>query len=210
MSEQSTTRARARARAGTRSDLADGSRDAEAGDLVRAAAAGDSGAWQALVERFGGLVWSIARANGLDRVDGADVVQTVWLRLVDNMHRLREPDRVGGWLASTARHESIRVSRQRQRNVPTDDAAVLDRSGGSDDDPARGMLRRERDVALRGLVADLPGRWQDLLELLMAEPALSYADVAVGLGVPVGSIGPTRQRCLRTLRAKAAVVGIEP
>lgn len=187
-----------------------GSTDASAGDLVRAAAAGHPDAWQGLVDRFGGLVWSIARANGLGRVDAADVVQTVWLRLVDNLHRLREPDRVGGWLASTARHESIRVSRQRQRTVPTDDPAVLDRIDGPHDDPAGGMLRRERDAALWELVADLPDRGQDVLALLMADPAPTYAEVATGLGIPVGSIGPTRQRCLRTLRVRAAVVGIEP
>ena len=195
---------------GSGTQQAAGSHDAAAGDLVRAASSGDSGAWQALVDRFGGLVWSIARANGLDRVDAADVVQTVWLRRVDNLHRLREPDRVGGWLASTARHESIRVSGQRQRSVPTDDPAVLDRRSGSDDDPAREMLCRERDDALRVLVTDLPDRWRDLLELLMAEPTMSYADVANDLGLPLGSIGPTRQRCLRTLRARATVAGIEP
>jgi RNA polymerase sigma factor (sigma-70 family) len=187
-----------------------GSQDAEAGELVRAAEAGDAGAWEALVDRFSGMVWSIARANGLDRVDAADVAQTVWLRLVDHLHALRDPDRVGGWLAATARHESIRVSRQRQRNVPTDDPAVFDRSTGADDDPVRGLLRRERDAALRELVADLPDRGQDLLELLMAEPAMSYAEVATHLGIPVGSIGPTRQRCLRSVRTRAAVVGIEP
>ena len=207
MSEQSSNRAPARPGADTPPD---GSHDARAGDLVRAAAAGDSGAWQALVDHFGGLVWSIARANGLDRVDAADVVQTVWLRLVDNLHRLREPERVGGWLTATARHESIRVSRQRQRSVPTDDPAVFDRSSGGDDDPARGMLRRERDAALRALVADLPDRWQDLLELLLADPAMSYAEVATGLSLPLGSIGPTRQRCLRTLRDRATFAGLEP
>ena len=207
MSEQSSKRAPAPPGADPQ---VEGSHDARAGDLVRAAARGDSGAWQALVDHFGGLVWSIARANGLDRIDAADVVQTVWLRLVDNLHRLREPDRVGGWLTSTARHESIRVSRQRQRNVPTDDPAVFDRSNGADDDPARRMLLLERDAALRALVADLPDRWQNLLELLMADPAMSYADVATGLGLPVGSIGPTRQRCLRSLRVRAAVAGIEP
>lgn len=72
------------------------------------------------------------------------------------------------------------------------------------------MLCRERDAALRVLVTDLPDRWQDLLELLMAEPAMSYADVATDLGLPLGSIGPTRQRCLRTLRARATVAGLEP
>jgi len=206
--EQQATRMRARADGG--GPPPGGSQDTSAGDLVRAAAAGDARAWRALVDRFGGLVWSIARSNGVDRLDAADVVQTVWLRLVDNLDRLREPDRVGGWLASTARHESIRVSRQRQRSVPTADPAVLDHGAGTDDDPSGGILRRERDAALWQLVGGLPDRCQDLLELLMADPPVTYAQVATGLGIPVGSIGPTRQRCLRTLRTRAVVVGIEP
>lgn len=183
---------------------------AEAGDLVRAAAAGDADAWQALVDRFGGLLWSIARSHGLDRVDAADVVQTVWLRLVDNLDRLREPERVAGWLSSTARHESIRVSRQRQRTVPTGDTVVFDRQSPAEGDPAGPLLRRERDASLWKLVEQLPQRAQDLLELLVIDSASSYADVARGLGMPIGSIGPTRQRCLRTLRAKAAIAGVEP
>ena len=182
----------------------------EAGDLVRAAAAGDADAWRALVERFGGFVWSIARSHGLDRVDAADVVQTVWLRLVDNLGRLREPERVAGWLASTARHESIRVSRQRQRTVPTGDTVVFDRQGPFEDDAAAPVLRRERDAAVRKLVEDLPPRARDLLELLVIDTASSYAEVARRLAMPIGSIGPTRQRCLRALRAKAAVAGIGP
>ena len=118
--------------------------------------------------------------------------------------------RVGSWLASTARHESIRVSRQLRRSLPTSDADVFDRGAGAgaDDDPARALLRREHDAALRRLVADLPARDEDLLGLLTADPPVSYAEVATDLGIAVGSIGPTRQRCLRSLRAKAVVVGI--
>lgn len=182
----------------------------DAGDLVRAAGAGDADAWRALVDRFGGMVWSIARSSGLDRVDAADVVQTVWLRLVDNLGRLREPDRVAGWLASTARHESIRVSRQRRRSVPTGDTLVFERAGAVDDDPAGPVLRQERDAALWRLVGELPARGKDVLELLVGDPDLSYADVASWLGMPIGSIGPTRQRCLQALRDKVAVAGIEP
>jgi RNA polymerase sigma factor (sigma-70 family) len=183
--------------------------DAAAGDLVRAAAASDPAAWQALVERFGGLVWSVARAHGLDRSDAADVCQTVWMRLVDHLGRLREPERVAGWLATTARHESIRVSRQRRRTAPTMDPTVFDGPAGPGDDAAEPLVRDERDAALWEVVASLPSRSQTLLRLLLADPPVSYRDVAAGLGIPVGSIGPTRQRCLRTLRARCALAGIE-
>ena len=87
------------------------------GELVRAAAAGDQRAWEALVGRFGGLVWSVARAHGLSRADAADVSQTAWLRLVEHLHRLRDPERVGTWLASTARHEALRILRRGRRQV---------------------------------------------------------------------------------------------
>jgi RNA polymerase sigma factor (sigma-70 family) len=185
--------------------------DASLGDLVRAAAASDPEAWQALVNRLGGLVWAIARAHGLDRCDAADVSQTVWLRLVDNLDQLREPDRVASWLATTARHESIRVSAQRGRTTLAGDVAVFDVAdhAGRAQDPVASMVGRERDTAVREIIATLPSRWQAMLRLLMADPPASYSEVAAGLGIPVGSIGPTRQRCLRALRAKCALAGIE-
>ena len=177
--------------------------------LVRAAAASDREAWDALVNRFSGLVWSITRGYGLDRSDAADVSQTVWLRLVDNLDRLRDPDRVGAWLAATTRHECIRVSRQRRRTTPTTETEVFE-SSSADDDPAARLVRSERDAALSLVVASLPDRAQTLLRLLMADPPASYSEVAAGLGIPIGSIGPTRQRCLRTLRTRCAVAGIDP
>ena len=183
-------------------------READNAELVRAAAASDGEAWAALVRRFSGLVWSITRSYGLDRSDAADVSQTVWLRLVDNLDRLREPDRVGAWLSATTRHECIRVSRQRWRTTPTTETEIFE-SWSVDDDPAAGVLRGERDAALSEVVATLPDRSQALLRLLMDDPPASYSEVAAGLGIPIGSIGPTRQRCLRTLRTRCAVAGID-
>src|SRR3954449_1219324 len=98
------------------------SRDmAEVADLVRAAAEGDRDAWDALVDRFNGLVWSVARSHRLSTVDASDVVQTTWLRLVEHLGRLQEPERVGAWLATTARRESLRTLRHSARQVPTDE-----------------------------------------------------------------------------------------
>ncbi len=179
------------------------------GELVARAAGSDETAWRALVERFSGLVWSITRAQGLSGSDAADVSQTVWLRLVDNLERLREPERVGAWLAATTRHECIRVSRLRQRSVPTAELDVFDSNGrATQNDPASATVEHGRDAALRDVVATMPPRSQALLRMLMADPPLPYGEVAAGLGIPIGSIGPTRQRCLRTLRAKCVSAGI--
>lgn len=181
------------------------------GDLVRAAAASDAQAWKALVDRFGGLVWAIARSHRLNRDAAADVSQTVWLRLVDHLDRIREPDRVGAWLAATTRHECLRVARLQQRTVPTDEAEVFDvsRTAAGASDGADPLVTRERDAAVWALVGTLPPRSQTLLRMLMADPPVSYSEISAGLGIPVGSIGPTRQRCLKALRAKCALAGIE-
>ena len=186
-------------------------REAErSGDLVRRAAVGDDRAWQALVERFSGLVWSITRTQNLSRSDAADVSQTVWLRLVDNLDRLREPERVGAWLAATTRHECIRVSRMRQRSVPTADVDTFEGPQPiSDGDPVSILERRSAVADVRQVVTTMPERSQELLRMLMADPPMPYGEIAAGLGIPVGSIGPTRQRCLRVLRAKCVSAGIE-
>ncbi|MGI9023607.1 MAG: RNA polymerase sigma factor, partial [Acidimicrobiales bacterium] len=135
---------------------------------------------------------------------------TVWLRLVDNLDRLRDPERVGAWLASTTRHESIRVSRLRRRTVPIAEMETLDNPGPAvGGDPSAALVRSGTDEALRQVVATMPDRSQALLRMLMADPPVPYGEIAAGLGIPVGSIGPTRQRCLRTLRAKCVSPGIE-
>lgn len=181
------------------------------GELVERAAAGDDTAWRTLVERFGATVWSITRAHNLFGSDAADVSQTVWLRLVDNLGRLREPDRVGAWLAATTRHECIRVSSLRRRSVPMGEPEVFDRLDPvANDDPAEGLARQDRDAAVRAVMATMPARSQTLLSMLMSDPPMPYEQVAAGLGIPIGSIGPTRQRCLRVLRAKCVSAGIEP
>ncbi|MFN2608778.1 MAG: RNA polymerase sigma factor [Acidimicrobiales bacterium] len=182
-----------------------------AGDLVRRAAASDQAAWTALVERFGGLIWSVARAHGLDRWEAADVSQTVWLRLADHVDRLRDPDRVGAWLAATTRHEAIRVSRLGRRTTLTADPEALDGVEPAVDQDASGtaLLDDERAAALWAVVATMPERAQAMLRLLMSDPPATYLEVAAGLGIPIGSIGPTRQRCLRALRARCLSAGIE-
>jgi RNA polymerase sigma factor (sigma-70 family) len=182
----------------------------DVGALVSAAAAGDRGAWQSIVERFGGLVWSVARAHRLSHADSQEVFQTTWLRLTEHIGRIAEPSRVGGWLATTARHESLRLLRTGARLTGIDDLDVLP-AVGVDNDPESAVIAAEeadtRAARLRRVWSAferLPGRCADLLRVLIASPPPSYADISAALGMPVGSIGPTRARCLQRLRALLA------
>src|SRR3954447_74561 len=160
--------------------------------LVRAAAGGDQGAWDALVARYVGLVWATARSYRLEDADASDVVQTTWLRLVEHLERLRDPSAVGSWLATTARNEALRVIRVRSREVATDD---IDEPA-DESPPDRALLAGERDVAARAAFAPLRDRSQALLRLLSMDEAPSYEEISAALDMPVGAIGPTRSRCL--------------
>ncbi len=170
-------------------------------DLLGRAADGDQAAWDALVERFGPLVWSVTRAVGLGRTDAADVFQTTWLRLVEHLGRVREPERLAGWLAVTARHEAYRMLRRAGRAVPTDDERTFD--APVDDAPDRALLVAERDREVWDAFRLVPARCQALLRLLVAEPPVSYQEIGELLDMPIGSIGPTRARCLDKLRDRA-------
>jgi RNA polymerase sigma factor (sigma-70 family) len=171
---------------------------------MAAAAAGDSRATEALVRRYSGLVWSIAWGYRLSAADAADVSQVVWMRLVENLDRIRQPDRLGAWLASVTRHECLRLLRRSEREVATDDDFELDVR--HEDDVDRGLLREERAAALRQAFECLPPRWRRLLEVLLDAPSATYEQVAEAVGIPIGSIGPTRQRCLERLRGAPVLV----
>lgn len=175
--------------------------------LVAAAASGDPRATEALVERYSGLVWSIAWSYHLSRADAADVSQVVWLRLVENIGRIRQPASLGAWLASVTRHECLRLLRRGEREVTTWDSLDLDECC-PDEDVDLGLLSQERDSALREAFDCLPPRWRSLLEVLMDAPSASYEEVAEAVGMPIGSIGPTRQRCLERLRSSPALLDL--
>ena len=170
----------------------------EVGELLQLAAAGDRTAWSTLVERYEGLLWGIARTHRLDESSASDVVQTTWLRLVEHIDALRNPDALAGWLATTARNECLRVLRHQSRQVPTEEDRMPVASVPAVDESR--LLARERDVELWDAFATLSTRCQSLLRLLAVEPAPSYEEVGAALGMAVGSIGPTRGRCLDTLR----------
>jgi RNA polymerase sigma factor (sigma-70 family) len=178
--------------------------DASNGELLAAAAKGDQQAWDALVNRYTGLLWNIARRYRLTPADSADVVQTTWLRLLENLDRITDPERLAGWLSTTASRECLRVSRRGELPRPGDDFAVI-----PDDGPAPGeqLLRDELDAILWAALAKLGEACQQLIRLLISDPPPSYAEVADILGMKVGSIGPTRQRCIGRLRKLAGLGG---
>jgi RNA polymerase sigma factor (sigma-70 family) len=180
----------------------------EISGLVEGAAAGEPRAWDALVERFAGLVWAVARGHGLSSADAADVSQTTWLRLAEHLHRLREPERVGAWLATTARNESLRIQRLARRQVPVDAVDDLACDEGGPEVEGR-LLDEERDAALWRAFESLSGPCKVLLRTLMADPSPSYGEVSVVLDMPIGSIGPRRSRCLQRLRNSAAFVATQ-
>jgi RNA polymerase sigma factor (sigma-70 family) len=176
-------------------------------DLVAAAAAGDQSAWDALVDRYSGMLWSLTRSYRLAPADAADVAQTTWLRLVENLDRIADLDRLPGWLATTARRECLRVSRRTDMPRPGDDFAAI-----ADDGPVPGeqLLADEQDAIVWQALSKLGEACQRLIRLLTSDPPPSYAEVAVILDMKVGSIGPTRQRCLNQLRKLAGLDGGEP
>lgn len=177
--------------------------------LLAAAAQGDQRAWDAIVDRYGGLVWAVARSHRLDRADAGDVAQTVWLRLVENLGRIRDPDRLAGWLATTARHECLRLLRRSGREAPHSSESP-DEATPPEDSPEWQVLASERRRVVAAAVAGLTPRCRDLLRILSASPDLSYAEVSAALGMPVGSIGPTRARCLEHLRRRLVRDGLLP
>jgi len=178
----------------------------DVGDLLRRVIEGDQRAWDELVGRFGGLVWSIARGYRLGTLTD-DVVQTVWLRLAEHCGKIRQPDRLASWLATTTRNEALRVIRGNTRQSPqamADDLveptapSIEERVG--DDATLRAVLQA---------FAKLSPEDQQLMRLLCAVPPIDYQTIAEMLGRPIGSIGPTRARCLERLK-KLLPPGFDP
>jgi RNA polymerase sigma factor (sigma-70 family) len=168
--------------------------------LVARVTGGDQEAWHEIVERYAPLVWSICVRYQLERRDIDDVGQSVWLALVENIASLREPAALPGWLATTTRNECLRVLRSARRQVvdrvQADDLMVPDSALPIEQE----IIEAERHAALRAAFAELSPACHDLLMLLMGDPPPGYAEISARLGMPVGSIGPTRARCLDRLR----------
>jgi len=175
--------------------------------LLRAAALGDQSAWAQIVDQHSALVWATARAHRLSLDDAADVAQTTWLRLVEHLDRIQQPERLGAWLATTARRESLRVIRRGGRERPTDEPDLFE--APADDSLDRVLLDPERDGALWRAFAKLSDRCKALLRLLVYGDEPSYEEVSAALGMPIGAIGPTRMRCLDRLRRSTELAELE-
>ena len=178
-------------------------------DLVIRARNGDERAWGALVERYAPLIWSICRNHRLGDADAKDVGQSVWLYLVDQLDRVRDPAALPGWLATTTRRECARVVRAAQG--PQTAGYVRDTESLPDErieTADQELLAAERRAALREAVGDLPLCCQRLIVLLTADPPVPYAEISARLGIAVGSIGPTRARCLDRLRRHPAIAAL--
>jgi RNA polymerase sigma factor (sigma-70 family) len=171
--------------------------DRELAAIVSAAAAGDAAALRSLVDRFDRALRSVTRFYRLSQWDADDIIQTTWLAFLEHGRTLREPAAVSGWLMTTARRQSLRLLQRRMREEPTDDPTLGDNLDG---DPHDEMLAAEQRAALLGALEELPLRKRRLMTLLVAKPDMSYEEVGQTLGMPIGSIGPTRLRSISHLR----------
>jgi RNA polymerase sigma factor (sigma-70 family) len=171
-------------------------------DLLSKAGSGDRLAWKELVDRYHRLVWSVIRGFRFDAATSEDVFQTVWQRLMENCDRIRDPERLPGWLATTARNESLKVVRDRKRHVPSEfEYDVADPTAvGFDERLVEGEVQQ---AALRAF-AKLPADAQELLRYFCADPPIDYQTISEMVGRPIGSLGPTRQRILDKLRTLVA------
>jgi RNA polymerase sigma factor (sigma-70 family) len=178
------------------------------GEQVRAAAAGDRGAWEALVARHTGLLWSIARGFRMPASDASDAIQTSWLRLFEHLDRIDDPERVTAWLATTVRRECLRVLSAKHRTVLAGEDDYLLEVIDDSRDPSDRLVADEEAAVVRRAMDQLPDRWRELMEALMADPAPSYEEISKNLQIPIGSIGPTRGRCLQRLKVLVEADGI--
>lgn len=157
----------------------------------------DQAAWEDLVARFDGRMWAVARAFGLSAADAADAVQGAWLRLVENAAFIRDPDRIGAWLVTTTRHEAARLSRRARGEIVSD----LDVPDTAAPDPTAAVVDADLGRRIWSRLDQLGEPCRSLIRLYVLHPEARYAQIAVRLDLPVGSIGPTRARCMSRLRA---------
>ena len=195
------------------SELPDTSASTDAGPPWSAAADaflrwrdGDSQGLEDLVRLLSPVLWQVARATGLDRESAEDVVQTTWIALVDHADSITSPQGIAAWLCTSARREAWRAGRKATRERPVEDQ-VLAYGLPIQESPERQVLLDDEAQVLRTCLKKLPDRCQKLLRIVAAGPRPNYNDVARVLEMPVGSIGPTRARCLDKLRHQLTLAG---
>src|SRR6202035_5116155 len=176
--------------------------------LVTRAAGGDQDAWHELVDRYAPLVYTICTRYRLSNHDIEDVGQNVWLLLVEQLGKLREPAALPGWLATTTARECLRIvtaaHKTERLGTGLDDAVLFVDDAVIDEE----ILMAERNAALRAAFAELPPRCQQLLSMLVSDPPHSYAEIHDKLGIPVGSIAPQRARCPERMRRSLALAAL--
>jgi DNA-directed RNA polymerase specialized sigma24 family protein len=183
-------------------------RSASVSALVQGARDGNSGAWEELVARFGGMIAATGRRYRLTPTDVAELQQTTWLRLVENIHRVEQPERVGGWLATTARRESLLLVKRAAKYYSGADQMLVNMADGSLPEPDARPIAGEREAVVHAAWGRLKPRCQELLSLLVTDEPVGYNNLSTLLQMPVGSIGPTRARCLDHLRRLVAEEGL--
>ena len=178
-------------------------------DLVIRATDGDQQAWDALVERYAPLIWSICRRYVPGDTDAQNVSQRVWLQLVEHLGGLRDPAALPGWLATVTRRECIRSLRAAQgphvAGYTLDDETLADEHAETTE---QDLLAAERHAALREAFQHLPPGGQQLITLLLHDPLVTYAEISAQLSIPIGSIGPNRRRYLDELRRHPALAAL--
>lgn len=170
-------------------------------ELIGAALNGDEQAWNDIVDRYIPLVFSVTRRYGLSSSEQNDVSQTLWMRLLENLAKIREPAALPGWIAITTRNETFRMIKDRERTNSFDPLTPPDYAANTGPAVDENMLRAERNQMIRDGLADLPAKQRQLLMLLAHDPPLTYQEISRRLGIPTGSIGPLRARYLEQLKA---------
>ena len=168
--------------------------------LVTQARDGDQRAWDEIVDRYAPLVWAICRRYQLARSDTDDVAQTVWLLLVEQLGKLRQPAALPGWIATTTARECLRVLRAASRYDHTELPDDNPPESGASPLIEQELLAAELHAAVRAAFTQLPDRCRQLLSMLISDPPASYAQISAALSIPVGGIGPQRARCLDRMR----------
>jgi len=176
----------------------------ELGPLVEAAKAGDRQAWELLVTHFTPKLRSVIRGYRLGEADVDDIVQETWTAALAHIDRIRVPEAFGGWLLVTARRASLRVIERSRREVVASDEHLP--NDVTERTPDSALLEDEDRIAVNTAVERLPERQSTIVRALLLDPGTSYADLAETLRIPIGSIGPTRERALSRLRRELAPI----
>ena len=177
-------------------------------DLVMRARKGNQQAWEALVERYAPLIWSICRHYRLDRSDAEDVAQSIWLQFVNHLGAIRDPAAVPGWLTTVTRRECGRVVRAARGPQAAGQLADENLPDKQTRTAEQELLAAERHAVLRDAFTCLSPSRQQLMAMLIEDPPVPYTEISARLGIPVSSIGPTRGRCLDQLRRHPAIAAL--